>query len=96
MNLDLMYLATELTGDAKYATVASTQAETMIRTHIRADGTTYHVVDLGRDGSAPKGMTAQGGWWRVAAWSLTAPRWRDGADDQVSPTSRRGHAARRG
>lgn len=60
MNLDLMYLATELTGDAKYAELATHQAAIMQRTHIRPNGTTYHVVDFGSDGSDPKGMTSQG------------------------------------
>lgn len=60
MNLDLLYLATQLTGDKKYADIATAQAERMTQTHIRPDGTTYHVVDFGRDGSSPQGMTAQG------------------------------------
>lgn len=60
MNLDLMYLATELTGDMKYADIATAQAERMGQTHVRPDGTTYHVVDHGSDGSNPQGMTAQG------------------------------------
>lgn len=60
MNLDLMYLATEITGDSKFAEIADSQAEHMSRTHVRSNGSTYHVVDYGKDGSDPKGMTAQG------------------------------------
>lgn len=60
MNLDLMYQATELTGDKKYADIASTQAEKMMHAHIRPDGTTYHVVDF--RANPPKGMTQQGGY----------------------------------
>lgn len=45
MNLDMMYMATELTGDKRYADVANAQAETSMKTHVRPDGTTYHVVN---------------------------------------------------
>lgn len=60
MNLDLLYQATELTGDNRYADIATTQAERMIQGFIRPDGTTYHVVDYGKDGSSMNGMTHQG------------------------------------
>ncbi|BEI83675.1 hypothetical protein CcaverHIS002_0402790 [Cutaneotrichosporon cavernicola] len=74
MNLDLMYLATELTGDPKYAAIATRQAEMMQAAHVRPDGTTYHVVDF-TDGSAHKGYTCQGYedescWSRGQAWGI--------------------------
>lgn len=60
MNLDLMYLVTEITGDPKYVQIADSQAEHISQTHARRNGSTNHVVDYGKDGSDPKGMTAQG------------------------------------
>jgi hypothetical protein len=46
MNLDMMYQATELTGDERYAAAATSHARACAGTHIRADDTTYHVVDF--------------------------------------------------
>lgn len=46
MNLDLMFLATELTGDEKYKEIAISQAEKSSKTHIRPDFTTNHVVNF--------------------------------------------------
>lgn len=60
MNLDLMYLATKLTGDEKYAAIATRQAEKSQTAHVRPDWTTYHVVDYNQDGSVKKGFTGQG------------------------------------
>lgn len=41
----MLYMASELTGDTRYANVASAQAEKSMKTHVRPDGTTYHVVN---------------------------------------------------
>lgn len=60
MNLDMLYEATELTGDPKYAQVATQQAEKSLNSHVRPDYTTYHVVDFNQDGSVKKCMTHQG------------------------------------
>ena len=46
MNLDLLYQATALTFDPKYAKAATSQADITARTFIRDDCTTYHVVDF--------------------------------------------------
>jgi hypothetical protein len=61
MNLDMMYEATRLTGDEKYAKIADSQAKISATTHIRPDGTTYHVVDFDpKTGKVQKSFTAQG------------------------------------
>lgn len=60
MNLDLLYQATELTGDKKYADIATRQAEKMQVGHIRPDSTTFHVVDYGSDGNVKWQGTHQG------------------------------------
>lgn len=46
MNLDLLYQATALTSDPKYAAAATSQADITAKTFIRDDCTTYHVVDF--------------------------------------------------
>ena len=61
MNLDMMYEVSRLTGDPKYANVATHQAEKSMTTHVRKDGTTYHVVNFDqKTGEAIEFMTAQG------------------------------------
>lgn len=61
MNLDIMYQATELTGDARYASAATSHARVCARTHIRDDQTTYHVVDFDpRTGEVQARFSAQG------------------------------------
>ena len=61
MNLDMLYLATDLTGDLRYARIATRQAEKSMHTHVRKDGTTYHVVNMDQNtGEALELMTHQG------------------------------------
>jgi len=61
MNLDLLYLATELTGDENYTRIANLQAEKSMKTHIRPDGTTFHVVNVDQTtGEVIERMTHQG------------------------------------
>lgn len=60
MNLDLMFMASELTGNSQYAAIAEEQAEIMMSSHVRPDYTTYHVVDFNQDGTIKSHMTHQG------------------------------------
>jgi hypothetical protein len=61
MNLDLLYEATELTGNGKYARIATLQAEKSMSTHIRPDGTTFHVVNVNQQtGEVIDRITHQG------------------------------------
>jgi hypothetical protein len=46
MNLDMMYEATKLTGNSKYAEIANAQAEASSTTHVRPDWTTFHVINF--------------------------------------------------
>ena len=62
MNLDMLYEATQLTGDPKYAHAANLQAEKSMTTHVRSDGTTFHVVNMDQNTGKPlEFMTHQGG-----------------------------------
>jgi hypothetical protein len=61
MNLDMMYEATNFTGDPNYANIANSQAEKSSNTHVRSDGTTFHVVNMDqKTGEGMEFMTAQG------------------------------------
>lgn len=46
MNLDMLYEATKITGDRKYADIANAQAEASSTTHVRPDDTTFHVINF--------------------------------------------------
>ncbi|KAJ7476203.1 Six-hairpin glycosidase-like protein [Mycena latifolia] len=76
MNLNLLYEATAFSGDARYAQVASTHAETMQRNHIRADGGTPHVVNYNpatgavQDRFANQGFSDTSTWARGQAWGI--------------------------
>ncbi|ORX34809.1 Six-hairpin glycosidase-like protein [Kockovaella imperatae] len=76
MNLDMLYEASKLTGDPKYANVATHQAEKSMTSHVRKDGTTYHVVNFDQKTGEPmEFMTAQGYaddsvWSRGQAWGI--------------------------
>lgn len=74
MNLDILYQATELTGDPQYANAANAQADVTERTFIRDDGTTYHVVDLSpHTGEVLSRFTHQGEYPHRAAICQSEP-----------------------
>lgn len=77
MNLDLLYVASEITGDPKYAAKATKHAETTLNDGpIRPDFSTYHMVVYDpTTGTRKAGLTVQGyehetTWSRGQAWAL--------------------------
>lgn len=75
MNLDLLFLATRLTGDNKYRDMAITHANTTMQNHFRNDYTSWHVVSYNDDGSVERKQTHQGrnddsAWARGQAWGV--------------------------
>jgi len=76
MNLDLLFWATEQTGDPRFAAIAVRHAETCGRRHVRADGSTAHVYDFDPETGAPLGQATHQGlapescWARGQAWAL--------------------------
>lgn len=76
MNLDLLYLGSELTGDPEYARRATIHAKTTLLHQLRPDYSTYHLVNFDPDTGAVKGRyTVQGYedescWARGQAWAL--------------------------
>jgi hypothetical protein len=61
MNLDMLYQATEITGNPEYARIASAHAEKSMSTHVRPDGTTYHVVNMDQVTGEPLAMMTHQG-----------------------------------
>lgn len=76
MNLELLFWATEYTGDSAYYHAAVSHAETTIKNHFRPDNSSYHVVDYNKTTGAVIGKSTHQGysdesdWARGQAWGL--------------------------
>lgn len=75
LNLPLLYWASEVTGDEKYAEIAHAHITTCLANSFRADGSTYHTFFMNMDGTPSHGATCQGYkddsfWARGQAWGV--------------------------
>lgn len=76
MNLELLFKATEISGDSIFYDIAVSHADKTLQNHIREDFSTYHVVDYDTiTGEVIKKMTSQGYadhsmWARGQAWAI--------------------------
>lgn len=76
MNLELLFAATQLTGDSSFYKIAVSHANTTMKNHFRPDNSSYHVVDYDTvTGKVVKKNTHQGyahesAWSRGQAWGL--------------------------
>lgn len=76
MNLDLLYYASQITGDDKYANVATTHAVTTLENHFRPDNSSYHLIVYDTTTGNVKGKYTHQGysddstWSRGQAWAL--------------------------
>jgi unsaturated chondroitin disaccharide hydrolase len=76
MNLELLFAATQLSGDSSFYKIAVSHATTTMKNHFRPDHSSYHVVDYDSlTGAVVKKLTHQGyadesAWARGQAWGL--------------------------
>jgi len=76
MNLELLFDATEYSGDSSFYRIAVTHADNTIKNQFRPDYSTWHVVDYSlTNGSVRNKHTAQGyahesTWARGQAWAI--------------------------
>jgi hypothetical protein len=76
MNLELLFRATQLSGDSTFYRIAVSHADRTLREQFRPDGSCYHVVDYSlADGTVRHRQTAQGYsdesiWSRGQAWAI--------------------------
>jgi len=76
MNLELLFWASEHSGDNRYRDIAITHANTTMENHFRKDNSSYHVVNYNvNTGEVIGKRTAQGAaddsaWARGQAWGL--------------------------
>lgn len=73
MNLDLLFFASEVTGDSIYRNIAINHANTTLKNHFRDDCSSYHVISYNNDGSVESKGTHQGindesVWSRGQSW----------------------------
>lgn len=79
LNIPLLYWATEVTGEEKYAKIGYKHFNTTIKNIAKEDGSTYHTFYFDVENGAPlKGVTAQGNsddscWARGQAWGMYGP-----------------------
>jgi hypothetical protein len=76
MNLELLFWATQATGDSSFYKIAVTHANTTMQNHFRPDYSSYHVINYNPEtGVVQQKKTAQGfadssAWARGQAWGL--------------------------
>lgn len=76
MNLELLFAATQLTGDPSFKDIAISHADRTLAEQFRPNGSCYHVIDYSmEDGSVRNRHTAQGyahesTWSRGQAWAI--------------------------
>lgn len=75
MNLELLFWSAEVVGRDEWHDIALAHAETSLKHHLRADGSTYHVVDFTDSGSVNwkntfQGYGAESVWARGQAWAV--------------------------
>lgn len=76
MNLELLFWASEYSGDKSYYDIAVIHANTTIKNHFRPDFSSYHVINYNsKTGEIKQKKTAQGyadesAWARGQAWGL--------------------------
>lgn len=76
MNLNLLYWASEYTGDPRFRKIAMTHADTAMKHFVRADGSCNHIVVFDpetmeiREIPAGQGYASGSSWSRGQAWAL--------------------------
>jgi hypothetical protein len=76
MNLELLYYASEKSGNKEFYDIATTHAETTLKNHFRPDNSSYHLIVYDtQSGDVKHKLTHQGyadesTWSRGQAWAL--------------------------
>ncbi|WP_137606907.1 glycoside hydrolase family 88 protein [Lactiplantibacillus daoliensis] len=76
MNIQLLYWASEQTGDPRFAKLATRHAQTVAKYLVRPDGSVGHIASFNPDTGAfltqlaGQGVSAESAWSRGNAWAL--------------------------
>lgn len=69
MNLELLFAATQITGDSSFYKIAVSHANTTMKNHYRNDFSSFHVLDYDTVTGAVKQKTTHQGYSDASAWS---------------------------
>ncbi len=76
MNLEMLFWASEVTGDSKYRVAAISHADVTLENHFRDDWSSYHVVSYDTITGEPvaknthQGLNHESAWGRGQAWGF--------------------------
>lgn len=76
MNINILYWASQVTGDPRFTQMAVAHADTVLANHLRPDGSVYHIVafdpDTGAVADHPQGQgyAPESSWTRGQAWAI--------------------------
>ncbi|WPR71164.1 glycoside hydrolase family 88 protein [Flavobacterium sp. NG2] len=76
LNLELLFEASKISGDAKYRDIAIQHANTTLKNHFRPDASCYHVVSYDTITGKPKmkvthqGYNDESSWARGQGWAI--------------------------
>jgi rhamnogalacturonyl hydrolase YesR len=76
MNLELLFWASNQTGDPVYRDIAFSHASTTLENHFRSDNSSWHVIDYDtisgkvRNRNTHQGFADESSWSRGQAWGL--------------------------
>ncbi|SNR66022.1 Rhamnogalacturonyl hydrolase YesR [Lutibacter agarilyticus] len=76
INLELLFEASEITGDSLYHKIAVNHANTTLKNHFRPDNSVYHVIDYNpsngevRLKNTHQGLNDNSTWARGQAWAI--------------------------
>ena len=76
MNLELLFVATQLSGDSTYYKIAERHAITTLKNHVRPDNSIFHVVDYDpitggiNDKYTHQGYSKESSWARGQSWAI--------------------------
>lgn len=76
MNMPLLFWASQISGDPRYAHIAEAHMDTVLRHFIRGDGSVYHIVSFDPvtgerlEGQGGQGYAPESAWSRGSAWAV--------------------------
>lgn len=69
MNINLLYWASEVTGDPRFKAIAMTHADTILAHHLQEDGHVVHIVDFDPNDGSVRSIPVGQGYASGSAWS---------------------------
>lgn len=100
MNMPLLFWASRVSGDPRFAHIAEAHLDTVVQHFIRKDGSVYHIINFDPvtgdkvEGLGGQGYAPESAWSRGAAWAiygLTLAYHHTGKHDYLTAAMRAAH-----